>query len=293
MSEMSPGTGPDEGINYEAAKARVDNPDAIDGLKEAFERNQRVHLERAAEYGTVEATSRNFETRVETNDSENLEVELVKDDEIIDINSILPEGYTLEEGKETHQDEANHRILVTRGSLTKRGGLLDLFHEIGHAIHYEDTYGVTDTEFKAAVLQTKAATFLARKKAGFKGKRHFQASLAPLNVLPMPEGLFTSMLPDRFKDIYYGQSARAERQAWFYALSLLRTIENQGFNVFSDFKDAADVKRYIDLALQTYEHAYEYDKKHLYRKPDKNYKPIYVHGSSNKPEPETKDPDIQ
>lgn len=249
----------------------------VESVRAEEEKLDQLHTQLKKDFEDCEPEHRAFKV----NEGENRDgyriVCLQKDDEVISIDALLPSGYRLilsEEGS-FRRDGRNKTIEYPSGGLDKKGGLLTLFHEIGHSIDSQfGTDKVSQTAIDLASLQARIRKHFETLKAKNSGKEEIVVSFyEPFNDLVGIEA--DNLLPDWFKDHVYSKSSLLERRAWCYALLIARHLKTLGFDVLDDFKDFQDIKRFIDLQLSTYEVHREFDKKIYYK--DKNgYRPIHT-----------------
>lgn len=277
MNEKLSSGKPEELSKIKALKDEAMNPELIEDLDTQNDRFSNLEIELAA-YTEVEAVGRNYTIKINKDDASVLTINLYGKDGPLLLNDLLPDGYNIFEGETATHYKDTLRIITPIELLSKRGGILILLHEIGHAIREEDVEPeVSQKEIDLAVLQGRLHDFLGKSKARLKGKKFLASSLGPLRELPFPDGVHTSVLPKWFKNKYYGAKAESERQAWYYALALAKTLKERGFDILSDFDDVKDLRKFIDLQLASYEYCYEFDKKAHYRKGHREYEPLFVH----------------
>ena len=256
------------------SRHQVINPDTLGYLVPQGDRFRDL-LSYIDQSWNSEATERNFSVRCVKSKSGKLKIDLVKEDgTVCNLNDFLPLGYRLVSGKEPLASVGfSKRVEMPEQDLTKKGGLLSLFHEIGHAAFGNDGHAYPG-ELAIAGLQAGLRRRKIAKEAKRQGKQYLVADILP-NIVTLDESAASSLLPDWYKDKHYADRAKSERGAWAFALLMMRRLEDEGFNVLSDFDGIEDLEDFIDSNLRTYEYGRELDKKCFYQDRD-GYKPIYV-----------------
>ena len=260
----------------QADKDRYLNSDYIDFLMPHNARFQELDsLE--SRYSGVEATGRNFQVNIEENEAGELTVKLIRSDGICNLNDLLPRDCRLVGGEEpTAYSRGDKRVEFPEEQLSRKGGLLVLFHEVGHVVNNDTAFAdISLGQLELAEMQAKFRRRKLARQAKKQGKQFLVINLKPIEELPLDEDVAVSLLPEWFKDKFYAAHAKSERRAWAYALLMMRKLENNGFNVLSDFTDIKDIKIFVDRFLRDYEYNREFDKKFYYQKKG-DYQPIYA-----------------
>lgn len=170
----------------------------------------------------------------------------------IDISTYLPPGFSFRFA-ENYQENSLHKLVTfPEKTLKYRGGLVSLFHEIGHAReNAEEVYGKQGevvVRQLGAYMQSllKGATQLFNSSTREQDHAKALASLTGL-------GEASVHLPEWYKDTLVGARGKFERDAWAYALKALNDLQKKGYEVFDGFDSVDQIQRYIDRALLTYE----------------------------------------
>lgn len=168
-----------------------------------------------------------------------------------DLDTFLPKGNCFAKDTEFvfHRDEG--KVGYNPDEIQFRGFLIALFHEIGHAHEKEDHIPTTWDSLKAAWHAIgKWRKIMA--KAREKDTTLFSIGKGPYVsfVESLPRDYY---LPQWYLDKMGQAKSRSERGAWAFALNSLRKLEQDGYNVFAGFENAAQLRAYVAYCLYTYD----------------------------------------
>lgn len=170
----------------------------------------------------------------------------------IDISTYLPPGFSFKFGENYQENSLQKLVVFPEKNLKNRGGIVSLFHEIGHAReNAEEVYG---SKGEVVIRQLAAhAEGLMRGAARLFGASTREEDHAKALTSLTGLGPAAVHLPDWYKDKLVAARGKFERDAWAYALRALNDLHKKGYNVFDGLNSVDEIQRYIDRALLTYE----------------------------------------
>lgn len=167
-----------------------------------------------------------------------------------DLNTFLPAEHFFGKDEIFVYRVREKKVGFPENEIKFRGFLLSLFHEIGHS-HEKHGHATTwwdDIKALGGLLKKymQYVVIAMEKEREQKGSgKKFMETVKKLNV--------DSLLPQWYLDKIAKSDFQSERNAWAYALRSLRQLEREGFNVFSGFKNVAQIRAYIAYCLCTYD----------------------------------------
>lgn len=167
----------------------------------------------------------------------------------------LPPGYSFNEDIKFTQDGLRKKVGFLKEELQFRGFLLSLFHEIGHA-HDKHKPPITKMETLIAILQgALKLLFTVVRKTSIKVTTEQEGKTGEKKVLEikLPELIGEAFIPQWYFEKMTRFRARQERNAWAFALVLLRKLKREGYDVFAGYENVNQIKTYIADNLTTYE----------------------------------------
>ncbi len=163
-----------------------------------------------------------------------------------DLSTYLADGFGFKSSDAFVADYGTKEVLYDLGSLKSRGFLLGLFHEIGHSWQ----------ESRKDPLNIAVSIKIMKKTK--RAMESLENSPDEVKKQKAMDNISDILDPERvFKDIEEatGEHARAERDAWAFALRKLRELEVQGFKVFAGYDSVTDIRKTILASLATHEMA--------------------------------------
>jgi len=235
-------------------------------------------VKRMAEYiEAVPAENRNFEIITSGSDEFSTFTLQKGDGSTFDLKGLLPEGFKLRRTNSPLMggNLKAKELFINVANVNKRGFILGLLHEIGHAHLKEPGHGMLNQKVDIELL--KAATLVLRVGAGllkdkFSGKNQKEREFERLQLL---QSEIKDLLPSWYMEQFDTSLAKIERGSWAYALKNARKLEEKGFNVLAGFDSAEEVRDHISADLFTY----EFDRLQRIARAEgtKNYIPKFVH----------------
>lgn len=204
------------------------------------------------------APDRNFDIEMEEKEDGEITLKLRRNDgDVYDLDDVLPDGdFKFIQSKDSegrfifhHDKNGSAEIQIQREQLTRRDFLINVFHEIGHSYQYSHTHSVIGDTYKETGNLKRAIEDLST------------------DDLSEEEEYALQKLEDELQE----KTMIIERQAWAWALTELRHLEEQGYDVFSGFgksklqedgtyrreKPRKEIMEYIYDCLGTYEEEVE------------------------------------
>lgn len=215
----------------------------LEGLKEEIDR---VNKETKKQH-LIEAGERNFEIKLgEEETGVSLKLKRSDNGEELDLADCLPQGYKFQTAEVFACSHRAKRIEFPKDELTRRGFLLSLFHEIGHAneggsppvrqLKKVLTFGYSLLKMIRAIELTTEETPTGKKM-----------------VLQLKRLTVDDLIPQWFIRESEVAKVASERKAWAYSLWTLRRLEADGYEVLAGFNNLAEVKSMIHHCLPTYD----------------------------------------
>ena len=180
-----------------------------------------------------------------------------KNGEKLDITRFLPEGWKIVKNKEFSANRENKEIKL--GNLKEVGALFTMFHEIGHAISYENN--IEDPkkilEEYTHNLENRQLTKEDIIKRGEKIEDYEEILVYdPYGKsvgFDRDEPFFTMLVPKKVIKNYGEALAKLERNAWAYALNQIRNLRNKGIIIENELPTLEKLVNFIYSCLLTYE----------------------------------------
>lgn len=198
------------------------------------------------EYTNFEIKLQESETRV------NLILKQKEGGKEEDLNSLLPPGYYFTKGEIFGCHTREKKICFPEHEMKYRGSLISLLHEIGHSYEGKEHPRMSDWDvFRSLAIATYKLLINTRlKKEVLENEKGKKTSYRL--KLPLEEALLPRWYLDKLdKKSHF--KAKSERNAWTYALKLSRKLEQDGFDIFTGFKNASEVRDYIAYHLSGYD----------------------------------------
>lgn len=169
------------------------------------------------------------------------------------LNSFLPRGHRFVKDEEFiyRRSPIRKQIGFKEDKVKFRGFLLSLFHEIGHA-HQKIEHNISRWESLKALWQAVSEfikNISIEKEVQYTGG--VKQTTYRITSLTAEE-----VLPGWFLDKLGAMEAKSERNAWAFALSALRKLEREGYNVFAGFENVSQIRAFIEYSLYTYDIAF-------------------------------------
>lgn len=202
----------------------------------------------------------NFSVTIEDTQP-NISVKMKKEDgKEFDLNTLLPEGFKFRTTQETRSeclDRKTKEILVNPDTLSRRGSVLALLHEVGHT-YQEDTSSLANIDVDTLSRQQqldllKSITQILMKSMFARVKKVFSKESTGLSQKIKDQEDVHGLLPTWCAGDYDKLLARNERDAWAYSLKKARGLEREGFDVFSGFESTEQVHEFVNTALLSHE----------------------------------------
>jgi len=187
----------------------------------------------------VEPIGRNFEIMFDS-DAGTLSLLHHETDQVLCLNTLLPEGYRFEAGEDFIISWSDKTIFFQSNQVEYRTFMMSIFHEMGHILR--DKSG----EYK---MYIKAIGAFVQSLGAWTA----QMTMRLIKRTKAPAKPKLSTLPLWFIKDYEGESIFSERQALAVSLRMLRDLQDQWWNVFAGFEWVQELRDYIDYALFTHE----------------------------------------
>lgn len=205
------------------------------------------------------APDRNFDIEMEEKEDGEITLKLRRNDgDVYDLDDVLPEKkYTFqeddeEEGGFSHSwEEGVDEVIVhvPTQQINRRDFLLNTFHELGHANQHQQKEGLGKILREIPKLEQVLEDLVSEETMSEEEQEIFQSLSKTLSE----------------------KELSLERNAWAWALTELRYLEEQGYDVFSGFgksklqedgtyrreKPRKEIMEYIYDCLSTYEEEVE------------------------------------
>lgn len=239
----------------------------------------------------VEPAKRNFLIELEENKDEVKIILKSKDsDKTIDLSSYLPEGWKFKASNEFACVPNTKEIEFIKERMSSIGFILSLGHEVGHANEKKEHIpylAITKTDMLKAMV---GGVFNIVKGLRIKKEEENKKTVYKISTLEtrgiMPQWFIDKMT--KIENQKFIQQAKSERNAWAFALKSLKYLEENGFDVFSEFDNQEQMENYITYCLMTYEMNYfeneSDEKKHFsqYNR-EKEKESVFLKGRKFKP----------
>lgn len=163
-----------------------------------------------------------------------------------DLREFLPSNHKFALGDSFAYDGEEKTVILPKEKMKFRGSILSLSHEIGHS-HKKMEHKISKFDtFKAMVEGvTKIIKSISLKKEYNENKN---GTIYQVTSLKSDE-----IIPQWYIDKISRLEAKSERDAWAYALWLLRGLKSEGYDVFAGFENLQQIRTYIDFCLSTYQ----------------------------------------
>jgi len=203
---------------------RIGN-DLIDIVKETNEVSKEII--------DVIAQNRNFEIKFEE-DQGQVKLRLIDKNTFKekDLTQYLPPGTSFVESGDFFYDLTTRQVAFPKDKIKFRGFLLSLFHEIGHAHQKIENLKSIIEILKREITQKESSQEYSK------------------DISSLSDEYF---LPQEYLDKLFKEKIESERNAWAFALSTLKKLQKEGFDVFSEFTSAKQIKDFIAFHLSTYD----------------------------------------
>lgn len=182
-------------------------------------------------------------------DSLGTQLELTfNDGRTLNLNSFLPNGYVFHKYHKFTTDHTSKQVCYIFEDLESAGGLLSLFHEIGHS---NDTSKPPSNVLMLGCCLTYLIfqiCFLIAKTTYRSGRNSLPYLLVFLKAASLE-----SFYPKWFKLKFHQYKAKRERFAWAYAFRTLRRLKQQNMNLFDGFADVTEIRALSQYSLWTYQ----------------------------------------
>lgn len=244
--------------NFEVQKSRTEPGKSVEDMKnvegvldEAFDKMLEQYKEMGKSLSEIIPRSRNFDIELqESEDGARLCLKHKENGAEQDLRTYLPPGHFFEEGEVFAYEGKEKKVCFPKNELEFRGFLLALFHEIGHSWEKRehattrwDNIRAAGSILKKWMKYMAKAVKLERKQSGLGIK--FIDIVKDLD----PD----SLLPGWYLDKKAKSDAQSERNAWAYALRSLRSLAQEGYDVFAGYDNAAQIRDYVGHCLYSYD----------------------------------------
>lgn len=172
--------------------------------------------------------------------------------EIMDFKEYIPSGYTMVSAEKFGCNIVSKEILFDPREVDKKGFLLSLAHELGHARRDKilEHYNVNFFKQLGALLINQVRKAIQLRSEMKQLSHQEKNDKLQKELFSRPN---ESFIPLKYLENTSEKNAKSERNAWAESLKILRRFDKEGFNVFDEFESCEEIKAFIAYCLFTHE----------------------------------------